>query len=446
MEYKLKYFGTDGIRGKFGGDIINEKFAFSLGVAFGYFLEKKFSDKSQPVLLARDTRPSGNNLLLNCIAGLQKKNFRAINLGVLPTPTLAFSVVHQKAIGGVMVTASHNPHHDNGLKIISNFGGKLSVEDEHLIESFIKKSEFSESKDDNFIPDNTKYIKSYINNLSRWFEPNFLKGMKIVIDLANGATKEVSPLVLKTFGAEVICMNSGEGLINDQVGSEFTEGLSQKVLDEKADLGLAHDGDGDRIIFVDKNGVKIHGDKILGVLATSGKVYDRLKPKGFIATIHSNSGLEHIARKKGIDFHRSDVGDRNVFALMQDRGINWGGESSGHIICSNYLNTGDGIFSALSVLKLIAASKSDISSLAKKIPLWPSKSIALPVKSKTPISSFEKLQDYLKEIDSSHKEKVRSLIRYSGTEDKIRILVEAQQELLLNIVFSKIKNLISEYI
>jgi phosphoglucosamine mutase len=162
--------------------------------------------------------------------------------------------------------------------------------------------------------------------------------------LANGATTKISPLALETFGAEVICINAGDGLINDQVGSEFTDGLSQRVVQENADLGLAHDGDGDRIVFLDKKGVKIDGDQILGILAIHAKGNNSLQGNGFVATIHSNSGLEHSLAENLIQLNRSDVGDRNVFALMQEKNLNWGGESSGHIICSNYLNTGDGFF------------------------------------------------------------------------------------------------------
>jgi phosphoglucosamine mutase len=446
MTKPLKYFGTDGIRGEYGGDIINEQFAFSLGVAFACFLEEKKYDKSNPVLLAQDTRASGQKLLVSCLRGLQHKNFQALNLGVLPTPALAFSIINQHALGGIMVTASHNPHTDNGLKILSNEGGKLSVDEEIRIESFISDVEdlpvdFVEPK----IP-NTPYIDAYIQNLKKWFEPNFLAGQKIVIDLANGATTEISPLALETFGAEIICINGGDGLINDQVGSEFTDGLSQRVVLENADLGLAHDGDGDRIVFVDKKGLKIDGDQILGILAIHAKKNKSLQGDGFVATIHSNSGLDHSLAENSIQLNRSDVGDRNVFALMQEKNINWGGESSGHIICANYLNTGDGLFSALSVMKCMVDFQSDISALAKQIKLWPSMTAGLKTHSKKPVSSFENLNRYLKKINLEYRDQVRVLIRYSGTEPKLRLLVEAMDEKVTKEVFLIAKELISEYI
>ena len=442
----LKYFGTDGIRGKYGGEIINEQFAFSLGFAYARFLEEKNCDKSKPIFLAQDTRPSGKKLLASCLRGLHQKNFKALNLGVLSTPALAFSIINQHALGGIMITASHNPHTDNGLKIISNEGGKLSVDEEISIESFISEcddvpKDFAEPK-----IHKDSYIDNYIQNLKKWFKPNFLAGQKIVIDLANGATTEISPLALKTFGAEVICINGGDGLINDQAGSEFTDGLSQRVVQENADLGLAHDGDGDRIVFLDKKGVKIDGDQILGILAIHAKGNNSLQGNGFVATIHSNSGLEHSLAENLIQLNRSDVGDRNVFALMQEKNLNWGGESSGHIIYSNYLNTGDGLFSALSILECVVNTRREISTLAKQIKLWPSKATALNVNRKNPISSFKDLQCYLKEKRSSHKESFRTLIRYSGTEPKIRILVEAQEEELMYEVFNKVNELIKKHV
>jgi phosphoglucosamine mutase len=446
MTKPLKYFGTDGIRGEYGGEIINEQFAFSLGVAFARFLEEKKCDKSNPILLAQDTRPSGKKLLASCLQGLQQKNFQALNLGILSTPALAFSIINQHALGGIMVTASHNPHTDNGLKIISNEGGKLSVDEEIRIESFISLDEELPKDPVESKIHKAPYVDAYIQNLKKWFKPNFLAGQKIVIDLANGATTEISPLVLEVFGAEVICINGGDGLINDQVGSEFTDGLSQRVVQENADLGLAHDGDGDRIVFVDKKGVKIDGDQILGILAIHAKRNNSLQEDGFVATIHSNSGLEHSLTEHLIKLKRSDVGDRNVFALMQEKNINWGGESSGHIICSNYLNTGDGLFSALSVMQCMEDLQSDISVLAKQVKLWPSMSVGLKTHSKKPVSTFENLNRYLKEINLEYRDQVRVLIRYSGTEPKLRLLVEASDAMVTKEVFLMAKELISEYI
>ena len=446
MTKPLKYFGTDGIRGEYGSELINEKFAFSLGVAFARFLEEKKCDKSKPILLAQDTRASGQKLLASCLRGLEQKNFQALNLGVLSTPALAFSIINQHALGGIMITASHNPHTDNGLKIISDEGGKLSVDEEIRIESFISEDEeLPEGCVESKIH-KAPYVDAYIQNLKKWFKPNFLAGQKIVIDLANGATTEISPLALETFGAEVICINTGDGLINDQVGSEFTDGLSQRVVQENADLGLAHDGDGDRIVFVDKKGVKIDGDQVLGILAIHAKRNNSLQEDGFVATIHSNSGLEHALTENLIQLNRSDVGDRNVFALMQEKNINWGGESSGHIICSNYLNTGDGLFSALSVMKCMVDFQCDISVLAKQVKLWPSISVGLKTHSKKPVSSFENLNRYLREINLEYLDQVRVLIRYSGTEPKLRLLVEASDAMVTKEVFLRVKELVSEYI
>lgn len=445
MTGKLKFFGTDGIRGKFGGKVINEKLAQALGLAFARFLEENNPDITKPILLARDTRSSGEKLLASCMEGLKKRNFRVINLGILPTPTLAFSIVNQNALGGIMVTASHNPHYDNGLKILTKDGGKLTIEQELSIESYISTNDYDSNITD-YTSEDSNYREAYLENLTKWFDFGFLKGIKIVIDLANGATKEISPVALRKFGADVICLNQGEGLINDEVGSEFTQGLSQRVHKEKADIGIAHDGDGDRVIFVDEKGKKIDGDQILGILALHNPFKDSHISKGFVATVHSNSGLEYTLKNKGISFYRADVGDRNVFSLMKEKGIKWGGESSGHIIYSNYLNTGDGLFSALSVLKIMKQNHVKISELANQISLWPSISLALEVDTKKPISQFENLQKYLRKVKSAYSEQARVLIRYSGTEPKIRILVEAIEEELKNDIFSNVQRLVSEHI
>ena len=446
MNESLKYFGTDGIRGRYGDSIINEGFAYSLGVAFARYLEHKNYDKSQPVFLARDTRLSGKNLLLSCQAGLNDNHFITYNLDILPTPVLAFSVFNQNALGGIMVTASHNPHYDNGLKIISAEGGKLEPVDEYLIESFI--SEFTEH---HLMPeiihqDQPKYIGEYLENLRKYFGTNFLKGLKIVTDLANGATAQITPQALKHFGANVVSINQGDGLINEHVGSEFTEGLAHKVIDEKADLGLAHDGDGDRVVFIDKKGKEVDGDKILGLLAIHAKKDNSLRGNGFVATIHSNSGLASTLKESEIELHRSDVGDRNVFGLMRETGSNWGGESSGHIICSDYMNTGDGLFSALSVLRCVLESQEDLLRLSNRVSLWPSRSVAIKVTSKKPIEDFEELQEFLRKTKETWGEDTRILIRYSGTELKIRVLVEARDEKVADEVFLVVQKLIKKHI
>lgn len=446
MQKSLNFFGTDGIRGKYGDGIINEKFAYNLGLAFAHFLEKKNYGKSKPILLAQDTRLSGNKLLTSFGDGLEKREFIVKNLGVLPTPALAFTVINQRALAGIMITASHNHHEDNGFKIFSGDGRKLSIDDEHSIESFISDNQYSLRKIKRPLTDVNDHIKAYLSNFSKFFENDFLAGKKIVIDLANGATNEITPLCLKSFGAEVISINQGEGLINDQAGSEFTNGLCEKVLQEKADLGFAHDGDGDRVVFVDRNGKKIHGDKVLGLLALNNKKLSLVNENGFVATHHSNSGLEHTLKQNDINFYRSDIGDRNVFTLMKEKRISWGGESSGHVICSDYMNTGDGLFTALSVLKCVKELQMDLVEMADQIVLWPSKSISIKVAIKRDIASFVNLQSYLNRSKKSHKNLVRILIRYSGTEPKIRLLVEAKSDALMEKVFNDVKYIIEKEI
>lgn len=424
MNQLLKYFGTDGIRGSYGGKIINEDFAFSLGKAISVHFQKRHHQTS--FLLARDTRTSGESLLNALRCGLREMNSESEDLGVLPTPALAFSVTASDQCIGIMITASHNHHSDNGFKIISSQGGKLSQNEETQIESVLEPNKFP-SPISNLLPnDQVKYVEQYSQNLLSKFESAFLKGLKIVVDLSNGATRQVTPRILQEFGAEVIPINQRNGLINNEVGSEFVSGLGQKVLETNADLGFAHDGDGDRVIFVSEKGNEIPGDQILGMLALHNKKKQTLKGNGFVATIHSNSGLEDAMNKNGLQLHRADVGDRNVFALMKSLKCNWGGESSGHIICTDYLNTGDGLFSALSVLQCIQSSKKKITELCKPIKLWPSYSGAVVVEEKKPLEDLKELQDCLKEVKAGFNGKGRVLVRYSGTESKVRILVESK--------------------
>jgi phosphoglucosamine mutase len=448
MDNSLKFFGTDGIRGKYGDEIINEDFAYSFGIAWGKYLETKNCDKSLPVFLARDTRHSGRKLLLACQTALKENGFFAHSLDILPTPALAFTVCNEGALGGIMITASHNPHYDNGLKIISNKGGKLGFYDESLIESFIIPStpDIDYASPQEIHSDRPAYINRYIENLSLHFNPKFLLGLNIVVDLANGATKEITPRALECFGANVISLNRGEGLINDQVGSEYVAGLSKHVVEEKADLGIAHDGDGDRVVFVDKYGNEINGDKILGILAIHAKKQGLLTESKFVATVHSNSGLEYALRDKDICLYRSDVGDRNVFSLMEETNSNWGGESSGHIICSDYMNTGDGLFSALSVLKCVKESQQDLTTLSDEIKLWPSKSSGILIKNKIPIKEFKELHKYLQYIKKELAANARVLIRYSGTEPKLRVLVEALDTNLADKIFEKVQKLVKKHI
>ena len=231
-------------------------------------------------------------------------------------------------------------------------------------------------------------------------------------------------------------MNQGDGIINDGVGSEHPELMQERVRERKADFGLAHDGDGDRVIFADAEGNCVHGDQVLGLLALDSKWEKSLKGNGLVATEHSNSGLGASLAEEGIDFFRSEVGDRNVSLLMKEKGCNLGGESSGHVVSSDYLPTGDGLFTGLRVAQAIARSRKSLRELARTITLWPSKAASFKVKEKVPVSEKPELAKVLDEANLRLENKGRILVRYSGTEPKIRLLVEGEDQELVTEVFS----------
>ena len=418
-----KYFGTDGIRGKFGGPSMNEMLAQKVGEAAGKFLGSRIDGKPV-VMVGHDTRPSSPLLRDSLIDGLQTSKTKVLNAGVLPTPALAFGVLDRKADLGIMVTASHNPHTDNGIKFFSHDGTKLSHQEEEELETLIDQCSTScPSKNS---PEKVDLLNDYINNLRSFFPANCLSGLKIGLDLANGATCQTTPRIIKELGAAVFSIHQGEGLINDACGSENLDALVELVLGKKLDLGIAHDGDGDRVRFVGPNGKVIDGDQILGLLASYAHRVNPLLNKSFVATAHSNSGLAEFLNKQGIHFHSSDIGDRNVRQLMKQTDTNWGGESSGHIICENYLPTGDGVFAALSILECIRHQSLSLEELAKDVVLWPSQSEAFFVKSKPAFKEVPLLWNTLQREQKLLQNCGRILLRYSGTEPKIRLLVEAK--------------------
>lgn len=417
----MKYFGTDGIRSTFGKSFLNEKFSFALGEALARFMkEKKIYGKK--VLIGRDTRPSGKMLLNSFCEGLKTHGFSGISAGILPTPALAFGVMEKKMAMGVMITASHNPYQDNGFKFFSALGTKLSDSEEESIEKNILIKDV--------IPtiieiQSVEILNSYINYILEIFPRDLVKNKKIVIDLSNGATQQTTPFILKKLGAEIHPINSGSGAINEGVGSENPQIMSQKVREIKADFGIAHDGDGDRVIFCDSFGEVIPGDKILGLLAIHEKKHNRLSQQGFVATVHSNSGLDASLKKRGINLFRTDVGDRKVAELMREKRLNLGGESSGHVVASQYLPTGDGLLTLLLVCRASYESKKNIQLLSDQIVLWPSMEGSFLVKEKIPVQDCKILYSHFEKVKKSLGNQGRILLRYSGTEPKIRLLIEA---------------------
>jgi phosphoglucosamine mutase len=437
----MNYFGTDGIRGPYGGPVINENFARSLGGALGSHLIT--SEKGeQHILLGRDTRPSGESLQNAFAQGLQDHGFNPLDAGIIPTPALANAVMNGKLCMGAMITASHNPSQDNGFKLFSGEGEKLSTQEENLIESQIDLSKNLATRTVDLPKHNA--LEEYVGRTVGFFPDGFLKGYKVVADLANGATIGTTTKVLAHFGAEVLSMHEGEGIINENSGSEHPKLMQEKVRQTGSHFGLAHDGDGDRVVFADEKGFIIHGDQILGLLALDAGSKSSLKGEGLVATEHSNSGLEESLMKHGLKLFRSPVGDRNVAALMKEKGCNLGGESSGHVVSSDYLPTGDGLYTALLVAHAMARNSKTLQELARSIILWPSKVGALTVKEKIPLAEKPELVKSLEIAQLQLGQQGRILLRYSGTEPKIRLLVEGKQEKLVTEIFGILFNIIEK--
>ena len=430
---KKKYFGTDGIRGTVNeGHINGEKF-FKFGLAVGtYFINQKKS--KQIAIIAKDTRLSGYTLEPAIVSGLTSAGMNVFTLGPLPTNGLAMLTKKMKANMGIMITASHNPYYDNGLKLFGPNGLKLSDTIEKKIERIIdSKTSIHLSK-----PNTLGRVKrledaneNYIKILKKNFPNNFsLKGIKIVLDCANGAAYKAGPKLLSSLGAKLISIGvQPNGInINDKCGSTYPNNISKAVKKHGADLGVALDGDADRIILCDEKGRIIDGDQIIGMLAKRWKEKKILRG-GVIGTLMSNYGLENFLKRENIKFTRANVGDRYVKEKMKNYKYNLGGEQSGHIILGKFATTGDGLLVALEVLFSLRKGKkaSVLFNVFKSIPQILEN---VTVKDKN-IIYLSKTRSAIKKAEKLIKNHGRLLIRKSGTEPKVRIMGESNNKLLL---------------
>ena len=438
---KKKYFGTDGIRGTVNlGNINGEKF-FKFGLAAGTYF-KNLKKKKQVAIIAKDTRLSGYTLEPALVSGLASAGMHIFTLGPLPTNGLAMLTKKMKANLGIMITASHNPFHDNGLKLFGPDGLKLSDKIEKKIENLIDKKTINHLSEPKFLGrvkrlenGNDEYMKILKGN----FPSNFnLKNMRIVIDCANGAGYKSAPKILADLGAKVFTIGTRpNGLnINDNCGSTFPEVLKKSVKKFKADLGIALDGDADRVIMCDEKSQIIDGDQIIATIAKRWKKKKILKG-GVIGTLMSNYGLEKFFNSEKIRFKRSNVGDRYVKEMMKKYNFNLGGEQSGHIILGKFATTGDGLLVALEILFDLRKGKlaSEIFKVYKPVP---QQLLNIKVKNKQIINS-SKCKKAIKYANKLIKNKGRLLVRSSGTEPKIRIMCESFNDSLMNKCIDLIK-------
>ena len=429
-----KYFGTDGIRGTVNRGYINGERFFKFGLAAGTYF-KNLKKSKQTAIIAKDTRLSGYTLEPALVSGLASAGMHVYTLGPLPTNGLAMLTKSMKANMGIMITASHNPHHDNGLKLFGPDGMKLSDKIEKKIENLIDKNikkNLSNPEKLGRVKRLESGTKDYLKILKKNFSKEFnLRGLRIVIDCANGAGYKAGPELLRSLGAKVISIGiNPNGLnINNNCGSTYPNKIKFAVKKNNAHLGISLDGDADRIIMCDEKGNIIDGDQIIAALATRWKNKKMLKG-GVVGTLMSNYGLEKFFKSEKIKFIRANVGDRYVKEKMKKNNFNLGGEQSGHIILGKFATTGDGLLVALEVLFAIRKGNkaSDFFNKFQKTPQI-LKNIA--VKDKEIIKNIE-VKKSIKIAEKLIKGQGRILVRKSGTESKIRVMAESNNKELLN--------------
>lgn len=420
-----KYFGTDGIRGTVGKDDITPAFMLKLGWAAG----KVFAtgEGKQKILIGKDTRISGYMFESALEAGLSAAGVDVLLLGPMPTPAIAYLTRTFRACAGIVISASHNPYQDNGIKFFSTEGKKLPDDIEHEIERYL--DEPMDTVPSNLIGKTRKLEDArgrYIEFCKSTFPRHLsLHGLRIVLDCAHGATYATGPAVFEELGAEVIALGvQPDGLnINLNCGSTHPETLQKKVRELRADLGIAFDGDGDRVVMVDHEGDVVDGDELLYIIAR-GKQQAGDLTGGVVGTQMSNYGLELALKQLGIEFARAKVGDRYVMEMLTEKNWLLGGESSGHIVCLDKTTTGDGIVSALQVLAVMVALDKTLQELRTGMEKMPQKMINVRLPDKRDVMGHASVQTAVREVESRLAGRGRVLLRPSGTEPLIRVMVE----------------------
>lgn len=425
---KQKYFGTDGIRGTVGKYPITPDFVLKLGWAVGKVLAK---DGVGKVLIGKDTRISGYMLESALEAGLAAAGVASAFTGPMPTPAIAYLTQTFRADAGIVISASHNPFYDNGIKFFTTEGKKLPDNIELAIEAELEKPLDCVSSDRLGRASRiTDAAGRYIEFCKSTFDHDLsLNGLKIVVDCANGATYHIAPNVLKELGANVVkigCEPDGMN-INENCGATSIKALQQTVIKQKADLGFALDGDGDRIIMMDHLGNVVDGDQIIYIIACEARRQNQLNG-GVVGTQMSNMGLELALKEREIPFLRSKVGDRYVLALLLEKGWQLGAENSGHVLLLNKTSTGDGIIAGLQVLSAIVRNKMTLEELCKGMKLFPQILINVFIEDKMDPLKSNTVKQIKKEVEEKLGNKGRLLLRQSGTEPLIRIMVEGENE------------------
>ena len=427
---KRKYFGTDGIRGKVGEGVITPEFIMQLGWAVGRVLGNKGPGRSK-VIIGKDTRISGYMFESALEAGLSAAGVDILLLGPMPTPAIAYLTRTLHAQAGIVISASHNPFHDNGIKFFSAEGTKLSDDIELAIEAELEKKlvcvdSANLGKAERVDDAGGRYIEFCKSTVPMNLN---LNGIKIALDCAHGATYQVAPCVFDELGAEVVTIgNKPDGInINDGVGSTDTKALEAAVVEQKADLGVALDGDGDRVLMIDHKGELLDGDELLYIIARS-RIDESTLNGGVVGTVMTNLGLEKIFADEGISFTRAQVGDRYVMEKLVENDWCLGGEGSGHIICLDRTTTGDGIVSALQVLYAMRHLGKSLHELKSGMKKFPQLLINVKVSGPVDLSSSNSVQTAIVDAEAQLGDRGRVLLRPSGTEPLVRVMVEGENE------------------
>jgi len=446
----MKLFGTDGIRGRVNTYPMTPENALRIGMAAAIVLGKEHHGRNT-ILIGKDTRLSGYMIESALTSGICSMGMNVTLVGPLPTPGIAFLTRTMRIDAGVVISASHNPFYDNGIKFFSYNGFKLPDDIEKKIEELVKDDSFERyrAKGEEVgkayrLDDATgRYIEYIKSTLKKGVT---FEGMKVVVDCANGAAYKTTPWLLRELGAEVISINdSPDGInINDRCGALHMEGIRKAVILHKADVGIAHDGDADRTLLCDEKGRIIDGDQIMGMCAVDMDTRGTLKKNTVVATVMSNLGLEKYFEKNGIKLLRTKVGDRYVAEKMLADDYNFGGEQSGHIIFLDYNTTGDGQITAMQVLNLMRNKNTSLSKLASPIKLFPQVLMNVEVEKKQDIRTVPAIMDALKAAEQRLDGRGRILVRPSGTEPKIRVMLEGDDIKLINRIGRNIAKIIRE--
>lgn len=426
-----KYFGTDGVRGVANLELTPE-LAFKIGRFGGYVLTKNSEGKPK-VLIGRDTRISGQMLEGALIAGLLSIGAEVMRLGVISTPGVAYLTKALNAQAGIMISASHNPMQDNGIKFFGADGFKLLDEQEEEIEALLNEDKDNlprpTGEDLGVVNDYFEATQKYLQYLKQTVDNDFI-GLKIALDCAHGATSSLAPYLFADLDGEIVTIGTNpNGVnINDGVGSTHPEALIELVKENEADVGLAFDGDGDRLIAIDENGEIVDGDKIMFICAKYLKEQGMLKHDTVVSTVMSNLGFYKALEKYGIQSKQAAVGDRYVMEMMREGDFNLGGEQSGHIIFLDYTTTGDGMLSALQLVNIMKQTGKPLSELASEMETYPQSLVNVEVVDKHRLFENARIQDVIERVEKRLGEEGRVLVRPSGTEPLVRIMVEAQEQ------------------